>query len=1699
MKTHSKVISFVLAVIISFSVLPVSGLSAIAATDDIDAVYESSAKAAPKKAVTKSTAASENWLWPVPTVKKLTYDRHFKSGHGGIDIPGKNQKVLATKSGKVAIVYLGCNNWSHQGGSVTCQQLGICHPNHSGTYCGMCNDGFGRGVVINHLDGTFSKYAHMSTVNVTLGQEVHQGDVIGTTGAYGNAYGAHLHFSLSKSATGANFNNNPKQLGYSSGVTYVYDIDPPKPVSPKITGNVSGDIAIDSTVIVSWTAISNATGYKVYMNGAQVAAITGTSYSFKATETKKYDVSVYAYNSKYTSEQSNTVSVTAHNPVSVTFVDWNDTPLTKEPLIVPYGGTVIAPDIPVRPGHTFIGWDKPLTNLTDDVIIRPLYKINTYTVRFLDSKSNELSSQKVEYGSAAVAPENKNVPVGYEFLGWNTDAYLDVKEDLTVYGVYDWGNHSLPIVAQLTSATRQDDGYYVHFNLTNYPDAITRGRAVVLLKTAEGKLVDTTESAAFSIPKNGTKTDMEVFIPCEIAATRVELVIVNSYTSGVPISAVVSADISSGLAWTDWSDTAPEEGQYTELEQRTVYRSRDKEFTTDSVDSKDGWTLYDTTSEWGPYGEWSAWSRTAVTANDSTKVETKTVTDTAAYTNYNLFYYRYYNTSAGKYYYTYSSNMGGTRYNKTVKSSEVKYYNTYGNYKAYIKNSGYYNFSGEVWFLSGQQNVAAVTHTEYRSATRSLQYVYHFYRWLDMTDWTTDVIEATADREVETKTQYRYKSAFADAGIENTSGETRTVSGTLDTSLAGKQLSLFVYKIDEASDYTNEFVGQTTVAQDGSYSFTFKLREEPSEKTGDFTVAIGLEGSTNTIIIDTIEAPKPKYSVNFYFDGVKLGETQLVEEGQAAILPSNPEKEGYTFVGWNANTSNIRSNADVDALFVKNKYTVVFADHIAQTVNVREYYYGDMLIAPEVTPVNGYVFLGWNDLPDTNIAVTENLVFTANYDRETYVVKFYDYFNNLVSSQTVPYGESAIVPEAPEESDMTFQYWDSSEDFLDVKEDIIVRASYLFEETCETPVANVLSGEYAQTQYVTLTSATQNAVIFYTLDGTDPRSVDVDSTAAVYSAPIEIGQSCELKFYATAMNMNDSEVVTQTYAINNGNTESGLMLFEDIPELVMNNLDKYSLRSTLGYRYKDTVETTSAADAEALEQTGWTFDSVVESDWSDWSLTQDAPADTVAIYEERDPDPVSTPFYRYSHWKYTDGDTVICAAAEVEGTDGVWETIELEEPLSIVAFVSGAPAYLYNGERWFTQTVISKDVVPDYKLYRYKTQTNLYYKWTDWTTDAPAPDEARVTQSSTVYYYAIPVMHVITVHPEWTGVSSFSMLAYDGALADIGNGYYEANGYTVTGYYLDAAKTVSFALDTQPITASIDIFPAYEAKTFTIVFQYDNGEVIDTQTVSYCDNAVEPQPVVPDGYIFIGWDSDAYIGVDADAEVTAIFRPANEVSTIYLNRDKVYLYEESMIRIRAYTSIPNTPVTWTSSNYDVADVDENGIVMAVSCGTAVITATTPDRMSASCTVIVQADVDNSIILKNDAVIGFDTAGYVRGVKAGSNTVDAVAAQFENTDLVFRNAKGEVITGSALVTTGSVVEIVKENIVIDARVFIITGDANCDGKINNRDVVFVMRYLVNKEQADSECRLLALDANGDGEVNNRDAVMLARYLVGKEVL
>ncbi|MHB9752983.1 peptidoglycan DD-metalloendopeptidase family protein [Streptomyces sp. BYX5S] len=59
-----------------------------------------------------------------------------------------------------------------------------------------CGDGFGNQVVVEHADGYYTQYAHLSRIGVRTGDRLDAGEVLGLSGATGNASGPHLHFEV---------------------------------------------------------------------------------------------------------------------------------------------------------------------------------------------------------------------------------------------------------------------------------------------------------------------------------------------------------------------------------------------------------------------------------------------------------------------------------------------------------------------------------------------------------------------------------------------------------------------------------------------------------------------------------------------------------------------------------------------------------------------------------------------------------------------------------------------------------------------------------------------------------------------------------------------------------------------------------------------------------------------------------------------------------------------------------------------------------------------------------------------------------------------------------------------------------------------------------------------------------------------------------------------------------------------------------------------------------------------------------------------------------------------------------------------------------------------------------------------------------------------------------------------------------------
>ena len=181
---------------------------------------------------------------------------------------------------------------------------------------------------------------------------------------------------------------------------------------------------------------------------------------------------------------------------------------------------------------------------------------------------------------------------------------------------------------------------------------------------------------------------------------------------------------------------------------------------------------------------------------------------------------------------------------------------------------------------------------------------------------------------------------------------------------------------------------------------------------------------TMTIISDitlSAEFAINVYSVRFLdYDGTEL-KTDSVEYQSAATAPADPTREGYTFIGWDKDFSNVTDHMTVTAQYQINRYQVRFLDYNGTELQTDSVEYQSAATAPSTPYRQGYTFIGW-DKDFTSI--TSDLDIYAQYEMgEDYDMTIV--FTNSEDNNSEIYSQSLTikVPAAPEIVGFTFLYW----------------------------------------------------------------------------------------------------------------------------------------------------------------------------------------------------------------------------------------------------------------------------------------------------------------------------------------------------------------------------------------------------------------------------------------------------------------------------------------------------------------------------------------------------------------------------------------------------------------------------------------------------------------------------------------------------
>ena len=190
------------------------------------------------------------------------------------------------------------------------------------------------------------------------------------------------------------------------------------------------------------------------------------------------------------------------------------------------------------------------------------------------------------------------------------------------------------------------------------------------------------------------------------------------------------------------------------------------------------------------------------------------------------------------------------------------------------------------------------------------------------------------------------------------------------------------------------------------------------------------------------------YTVTFCdYDNTILSQ-QIVYEGENAVAPSNPHREGYTFIGWNLDYTNITSDVTIKAQYKINRYKVTFKNWDGTIIKIDSVAYQSTPIPPTnpertATAEFTYTFANWT--PDI-VAATCDAIYTATYtsSRNSYTITWNQDDGTIIDQTIVEYGQvpthENVTKDATVEYTYTFAGWLPK--IVAVTEDAIYTATY---------------------------------------------------------------------------------------------------------------------------------------------------------------------------------------------------------------------------------------------------------------------------------------------------------------------------------------------------------------------------------------------------------------------------------------------------------------------------------------------------------------------------------------------------------------------------------------------------------------------------------------------------------------------------------
>lgn len=171
---------------------------------------------------------------------------------------------------------------------------------------------------------------------------------------------------------------------------------------------------------------------------------------------------------------------------------------------------------------------------------------------------------------------------------------------------------------------------------------------------------------------------------------------------------------------------------------------------------------------------------------------------------------------------------------------------------------------------------------------------------------------------------------------------------------------------------------------------------------------------------------------------------QNIELGNDASPVKAVQDVGYHFMQWSDATvtldrhdTNITSSAIYTAQFEINQYPVIYLDKEGREFYREMVKHGFPAIPPTAPILDDYLFTGWDKPLDS---ITEPVTVQAQYRIKTFIVRFLDWDDRLISTREIVIHKDAQLPETPTKEGYDFTGWSQSTSA--VTSDITAKAQF---------------------------------------------------------------------------------------------------------------------------------------------------------------------------------------------------------------------------------------------------------------------------------------------------------------------------------------------------------------------------------------------------------------------------------------------------------------------------------------------------------------------------------------------------------------------------------------------------------------------------------------------------------------------------------